>query len=73
MEIPPFIQVEHDEAARKAIVSVQDKEVRKQREMWGECALLNATLDLLLRNPQAPFGHTYKTISWEFQKAMQLF
>jgi len=35
MTIPPFIKLEHDTAARKAVVSVEDKEVRNQREMWG--------------------------------------
>lgn len=35
MTIPPFVKLEHDTAARKAIVSVEDKEVRNQREMWG--------------------------------------
>ncbi|KAF4637663.1 hypothetical protein G7Y89_g426 [Cudoniella acicularis] len=35
MTIPPFINLVHDEAARKAYVSVEDKEVKKQREMWG--------------------------------------
>jgi large subunit ribosomal protein L6 len=36
MTIPPFVNIEHDAAARRAVVSVEDKEVRKQREMWGE-------------------------------------
>lgn len=35
MTIPPFVNLEHDAAARKAVVSVEDKEVRNQREMWG--------------------------------------
>ena len=35
MTIPHFIQLDHDEPNRKAIVSVLDKEVKKQREMWG--------------------------------------
>jgi large subunit ribosomal protein L6 len=35
MTIPNFINLEHDEPNRKAFVSVQDKEVKKQREMWG--------------------------------------
>jgi len=36
MTIPPFVNLEHDEAARKAVVSVNDREERKQREMWGK-------------------------------------
>jgi len=35
MTIPPFVNLEHDAALRRAIVSIEDKEVRKQREMWG--------------------------------------
>jgi large subunit ribosomal protein L6 len=35
MTIPPFVKLEYDEAARKAYVSVEDREVKKQREMWG--------------------------------------
>jgi large subunit ribosomal protein L6 len=27
--------LEHDTVARKAFVSVEDREVKKQREMWG--------------------------------------
>lgn len=40
MTIPNFIQLEHDEANRKAFVSVEDKEVKKQREMWGMTSLI---------------------------------
>jgi large subunit ribosomal protein L6 len=35
MTIPPFVNIQHDVEARKAYVSVEDKEVKKQREMWG--------------------------------------
>ncbi|CAG8951173.1 hypothetical protein HYFRA_00007919 [Hymenoscyphus fraxineus] len=35
MTIPPFVKLEHDTASRKAYVTVEDKEVKKQREMWG--------------------------------------
>ena len=35
MTIAPFIKLEHDAATRKAFVTVEDKEVKKQREMWG--------------------------------------
>jgi len=41
MTIPPFVKVEHDEASRKAYVSVEDKEVKKQREMWGAFSFHN--------------------------------
>lgn len=35
MTIPPFVNVEHDVALKKAFVTVEDREIRKQREMWG--------------------------------------
>lgn len=35
LTIPPFVNLEHDEVARKAYVTVADKEIKKQREMWG--------------------------------------
>jgi hypothetical protein len=35
MTIPAFVNLEHDEATRKAYVTVEDREVKKQREMWG--------------------------------------
>lgn len=35
MTIPPHVHLEHDAAARKAFVKIDDREVRKQREMWG--------------------------------------
>lgn len=36
MTIPNFINLDYDEANRKAFVSVEDKEIKKQREMWGK-------------------------------------
>lgn len=35
MTIPPFVHIEHDTVTKKAFVTVEDREVRKQREMWG--------------------------------------
>jgi hypothetical protein len=35
MTIPEFVKLEYDTALRKAYVTVEDKEVKKQREMWG--------------------------------------
>jgi hypothetical protein len=35
MIIPQFVHIEHDAIAKKAFVTVEDREVRKQREMWG--------------------------------------
>lgn len=35
LEIPDYVQIEHDAAARKLEMSVKDRAERNQREMWG--------------------------------------
>ena len=35
MSFPSFVQIEQDAAASRALVSVQDRRQRHQREMWG--------------------------------------
>jgi large subunit ribosomal protein L6 len=35
MTIPAYMKIEHDAATKSCTISVQDKEVRQQREMWG--------------------------------------
>ncbi|KUJ23083.1 ribosomal protein-like protein L6 [Mollisia scopiformis] len=35
MTIAPFVKIDYDTAQRKAYVSVEDREFKKQREMWG--------------------------------------
>jgi len=35
MTIPANVNLEHDEVSRKAFVTINDREVREQREMWG--------------------------------------
>ncbi|KAF7594002.1 hypothetical protein BBP40_010399 [Aspergillus hancockii] len=35
LNIPPFLEVAHDEALRKATLSVQDSSIAHQRAMWG--------------------------------------
>ncbi|KAK3384193.1 ribosomal protein L6, alpha-beta domain-containing protein [Lasiosphaeria ovina] len=35
LEIPPFLHIDHDVAARRAVLSVEDRNVKQQREMWG--------------------------------------
>merc|ERR1712225_175727 len=35
LTIPNFVNIEHDTAVRKAYVTIEDREVKKQREMWG--------------------------------------
>ncbi|KAI7969968.1 hypothetical protein EIK77_000364 [Talaromyces pinophilus] len=34
LNIPPFVNINHDQTARKATVSVQDAEIPHQRAMW---------------------------------------
>jgi large subunit ribosomal protein L6 len=43
MTIPEFVKLEYDTALRKAYVTVEDKEVKKQREMWGMFSVLPFT------------------------------
>ncbi|CCU82652.1 50S ribosomal protein L6 [Blumeria hordei DH14] len=35
LSIPAFVNVDYDESTRKASVSVKNKDIKKQREMWG--------------------------------------
>lgn len=35
LTIPNFVNLEHDTATRKAYVTIENSEVKKQREMWG--------------------------------------
>jgi len=35
MPVPQFVNIQHDEATRRAFVTVQDPNVRIQRAMWG--------------------------------------
>lgn len=35
MTIPPYVNLDFDEATKSYTVSVQDKEIREQRAMWG--------------------------------------
>lgn len=35
MTIPPFIKIKHDPTLKRALVTVEDREVKHQREMWG--------------------------------------
>ena len=41
--IPPYMTLNQDVETKKATLIVQDKDVRKQREMWGQpCFLLSS-------------------------------
>ncbi|KAI1816532.1 54S ribosomal protein L6 [Poronia punctata] len=35
LEIPPFINIQQDEAAKKAMLSVENQDLKQQKEMWG--------------------------------------
>ncbi|KAH7359166.1 54S ribosomal protein L6 [Plectosphaerella cucumerina] len=35
LEIPPYLKIDHDTEARKAVLTVEDNFVKQQREMWG--------------------------------------
>ncbi|XXG96137.1 54S ribosomal protein L6 mitochondrial [Hypoxylon texense] len=35
LEIPPFLTISHDEASRRAILSIENREIKQQMEMWG--------------------------------------
>lgn len=48
MTIPAFINLEHDTAARKAYVTIEDREVKKQREMWGKTIPLSTSTRILI-------------------------
>lgn len=34
--VPPYIKIDHDIEARKAVLSIEDKSIKQQMEMWGE-------------------------------------
>ncbi|KAI6082926.1 ribosomal protein L6 [Hypoxylon rubiginosum] len=35
LEIPPFLTINHDEAARRAILTIENRDIKQQMEMWG--------------------------------------
>ncbi|KAI0973288.1 54S ribosomal protein L6 [Xylaria arbuscula] len=35
LEIPSFLTIHHDEAARKASLTIEDQDLKQQKEMWG--------------------------------------
>lgn len=37
LEIPPFLTIDHDEASKRAILSIENRDIKKQMEMWGMC------------------------------------
>ncbi|KAI1419653.1 54S ribosomal protein L6 [Xylaria sp. FL1777] len=35
LEIPPFLTIHHDQAASKAVLSIENQDLKQQKEMWG--------------------------------------
>ncbi|KAI3335534.1 54S ribosomal protein L6 [Ustulina deusta] len=35
LEIPPFLTIHHDEAAKKALLTIENQKLKQQKEMWG--------------------------------------
>ncbi|GAW14239.1 hypothetical protein EKO27_g5448 [Xylaria grammica] len=35
LEIPPFLTIHHDQAASKAVLTIEDPKLKQQKEMWG--------------------------------------
>lgn len=35
LTIPPFLKIDHDIEARKAVLTIEDDTVKQQKEMWG--------------------------------------
>lgn len=36
LQLPHYLSLKYNEVTRKATMTVEDRNVRKQREMWGE-------------------------------------
>ena len=36
LQLPPYMSFSHNEETKKAMIKVEDKTIRKQREMWGK-------------------------------------
>ena len=50
LEVPEFVELKQDEDNRMALLSVQDSDVKVQKEMWGEysLSLLSISLNMSL-------------------------
>ncbi|KAI1211432.1 ribosomal protein L6 [Annulohypoxylon truncatum] len=35
LEVPPYIHINHDEALRRAVLTIEDTNAKQQKEMWG--------------------------------------
>ena len=41
LPVPDFVQINRDDEGKKIMISVLDKSVRKQRELWGKQSFLH--------------------------------
>lgn len=39
LNVPPYLKLDHDSAARRLVLSIEDNKVKQQMEMWGMCFL----------------------------------
>lgn len=35
LNVPPFVKMDYDTEARRLVLSIEDREVKQQKEMWG--------------------------------------
>lgn len=35
LSIPPFVHLDHDAEGRRVTLSIEDREAKEQRQMWG--------------------------------------
>lgn len=35
LNVPPYLKLDHDSAARRLVLSIEDNKVKQQMEMWG--------------------------------------
>jgi len=35
LNVPPFLKLDHDPAARRLTLDIEDNEQKQQKEMWG--------------------------------------
>ena len=49
IQIPPYMSLDHDKESRKATLNIVDREVRKQREMWGASASTSSLANFIAK------------------------
>lgn len=35
LNVPPFVKMDYDTGARRLVLSIENREVKQQKEMWG--------------------------------------